>query len=119
MIDPDDSLGVDVLDLTCALVDQSLLVRSPSASNRLGMLETIREYASEQLAASGEDRLVGGQKFAAHFRRLAEAARNAMTDPRRDEILDELDRELPNLRAALAWSHRDWRSRDRPSDHGC
>jgi non-specific serine/threonine protein kinase len=104
VLDPDGELGIDLLDLTSALVDRSLLSSiDDRAMNRLGMLETIREYAAERLAGSGEERLVR-DRHAAHFRRLAEAARDVLTDPRRDEILDRLDRELPNFRAALAWS---------------
>ena len=104
VVDPGEELGVDLLDLASALVDQNLLQSlAVGDENRLVMLETIREYAAEQLASSGEERLVR-DRHAAHFRRLAEASRNVLTDPRRDEILDQLDRELPNFRAALGWS---------------
>ena len=104
VLDPDGELGIDVLDLTSALVDRSLLSSiDEHDGNRLGMLETIREYAAERLAASGEERLVR-DRHAAHFQRLADTARHVLTDPRRDEILNRLDRELPNFRAALAWS---------------
>jgi predicted ATPase/class 3 adenylate cyclase len=104
VIDPDSELEGGVLDLASALVDQSL-VRSlaDGDGNRLGMLETMREYAAEQLATSGEERLIR-DRHAAHFRGLAESSRNVLIDPRRDEILDQLDGELPNLRAALSWS---------------
>ena len=104
VIDPDGDLEADLLDLASALVDRSLLrAISEGGDSRLVMLETIREYAAERLATSGEERLVR-DRHAAHFRGLAAAARRVLTDPRRDEILDELDRELPNLRAALGWS---------------
>ncbi|HYN68965.1 MAG TPA: adenylate/guanylate cyclase domain-containing protein [Candidatus Eisenbacteria bacterium] len=104
VLDPEGELGIDLLDLASSLVDRSLL-RSilDGGDNRVGMLETIREYAAERLATSGEERIVR-DRHAAHFRRLAETARYVLTDPRRDEILDQLDRELPNLRAALRWS---------------
>ncbi|MEZ0239336.1 MAG: adenylate/guanylate cyclase domain-containing protein [Chloroflexota bacterium] len=104
VLDPDDGLGIDLLEVASSLVDRSLLQSvADGDANRLGMLETIREYAAERLATSGEARLVR-DRHAAHFRGLAEAARRVLTDPRRDQILDELDRELPNLRAALGWS---------------
>jgi predicted ATPase/class 3 adenylate cyclase len=104
VLDPDGELGADILDLASALVDRSLM-RSLAAGdeNRLDMLETIREYATDQLVASGEERRIRNS-HAAHFRELAEASRGVLIDPRRDEILAQLDRELPNLRAALAWS---------------
>ena len=44
------------LDGIASLVDKSLLLwRDATASGRLGMLETIREFALEQLAAAGEE----------------------------------------------------------------
>jgi predicted ATPase/class 3 adenylate cyclase len=104
ILDPDRELDHDVLDLASALVDRSLLrTITGGASNRLEMLETIREYASERLAASGDQVLVSN-RHAAHFRGLAEGARDVLISPHRNEILDRLDRELPNVRAALSWS---------------
>jgi len=104
VLDPDGELGVDLLDLASALVDRSLIRSIADGNeNRLAMLETIREYAAEQLTSSGEEPRVR-DRHAAYFRRLAEGSRYVLTDPRRDEILDQLDRELPNLRAALRWS---------------
>jgi len=104
VLDPDGELEIDPLDLASALVDRSLLRSiADDEENRLAMLETIREYAAEQLTSSGEERLVR-DRHAAHFQRLAEGSRYVLTDPRRDQILDQLDRELPNLRAALGWS---------------
>ena len=104
VLDPDAELGIALLDLTSALVDRSLLSSiEEGGANRLGMLETIREYAAERLAAAGEERLIR-DRHAAHFQRLADTARHVLTDPRRDNILNWLDRELPNFRAALAWS---------------
>jgi predicted ATPase/DNA-binding NarL/FixJ family response regulator len=46
----------DVLDTLAALVDKSLVVREPEALGqaRYRMLDTIREYAAERLAAAGE-----------------------------------------------------------------
>jgi len=104
VLDPDGELEIDLLDLASSLVDRSLL-RSivDGEENRLAILETIREYAAERLTSSGEERVVR-DRHAAYVRRLAEAARFVLTDPRRDAILDQLDRELPNIRAALRWS---------------
>ncbi len=50
--------GVDVLGDISALVSQSLIrrVERPGEPPRFGMLETVREYALEQLAASDEER---------------------------------------------------------------
>ena len=92
------------LQLASALVDRSLLRSIQDGDeNRLAMLETIREYAAEQLVASGEEEAIRA-RHAAHFRALAERGAGVLTDPRRDELLDQLDRELANLRAATRWS---------------
>ena len=104
VLDPDGELGIDSLELASALTDRSLLLSFVDGNDhRLGMLETIREYAAERLAASGEERLVR-QRHLAHFRVLADDAKDILTNPRRDEMLDRLDRELANIRAAVRWS---------------
>jgi predicted ATPase/class 3 adenylate cyclase len=87
------------LDTLQSLVDKSL-VRVREA-DRFWMLETIREYAAEQLEATGEsDEL--HRRHAGHFLALAEE-----TEPLAREVdaatLDRLDREADNLRAALDW----------------
>jgi predicted ATPase/class 3 adenylate cyclase len=106
VVDPDHELGEDVLDLLTALVDRSL-VRSIQDGDvaRLAMLETIREYAAERLADSGETAALEA-RHAAYYTALAEAAAGVMRDPRRDELLDQFDREIGNLRAAITWSMR-------------
>jgi predicted ATPase len=104
VLDPDGDVGLDVLDLASALVDRSLMRSvAEGEENRLGMLETIREYAEDKLKSSDDERRIR-DRHATHFRQLAEASRGVLVDPRRDEILDQLDRELPNFRAALGWA---------------
>jgi predicted ATPase/class 3 adenylate cyclase len=51
-------LDVDVVDAVGSLLDKSLLVRDPDASAdmRFRMLETVREYALEQLGGSADDK---------------------------------------------------------------
>jgi predicted ATPase/class 3 adenylate cyclase len=104
VVDPDGSVGGDILDLSSGLVDRSLL-RSTLGGNRsrLEMLETIREYAAERLAESTEAPEVQA-RHAAYYRALAEPLEFVMIDPRRDELLEQVERELPNIRAAIAWS---------------
>jgi predicted ATPase/class 3 adenylate cyclase len=85
------------LDTLESLVDKSL-VRVREA-DRFWMLETIREYAAEQLEASADaDEL--RRRHAEHFLALAEEA-----EPHTHKVdaawLDRLDREADNLRAAL------------------
>src|SRR5205085_11836581 len=60
--------GADVLDLLESLVAKSLLRQEPCHEDqpRFGMLTTLREYAQEQLAASGEETEIG-RRHAVHF----------------------------------------------------
>jgi non-specific serine/threonine protein kinase len=67
-----------------------------------GMLETVREYAWERLAASGE--LAAAQEAHAHyFLGLAERADQEMRGPNQRVWFLRLEREQDNLRAALRW----------------
>jgi len=83
------------LDGVAALIDDSLLER---AGERLRMLETIREYAVEQLDSSKDADAIR-RRHAEHFLELAES------DPLPNQAgwLARLDAEQDNLRAALDW----------------
>jgi predicted ATPase len=89
------------LDTLAALVDLSLL--KPVGADRLVMLETIREYAVEQLEASGEAEQLR-ERHARAFTELAERARDELGGPQRADWEARLEAELPNTRAALAWA---------------
>jgi predicted ATPase/class 3 adenylate cyclase len=85
------------LDTLQSLVDKSL-VRTREG-NRSWMLETIREYAFEQLEASGEaDELLS--RHAAYFLALAEEAWPYVHEYS-TEWLDRVGEELPNMRVAF------------------
>jgi len=74
-----------------------------SGEPRFTMLETIREYATEQLAASGEEASVQ-ERHVHYFLRLAEEAEPHLYRPaERDNWLERLESEDANLRVALAW----------------
>ena len=91
--------GAD-LDTLQSLVDKSLLRHT---EDRFWMLETIREYAAERLGESGEAGDLR-RRHAEHFLALAEEAEPYLEEgilPGGAEWLDQLDRELDNLRAAL------------------
>lgn len=93
-----------VLDLLQALVRKSLLVvRKAGGRTRFSMLETIREFAEEQLVAHGDPTEVRS----AHARYYArhEAALMALWDsPRQREAYTWFTAELPNLRNAFRWA---------------
>jgi predicted ATPase/DNA-binding CsgD family transcriptional regulator len=103
--DPGQALGIDPLERVASLVDQSLLrlEQGPDSEPRFGMLETIREYGLEQLAASGEIEAIRRQ-HATLFLAQAEAAELKLRGPNRELWLARLAVEHDNLRTALAWS---------------
>jgi predicted ATPase len=100
-------LSLEVLDGLGALVEQSLVQQheTPSEEMRFLMLETIREYATERLAQSGEEDEIR-RRHAEHFRNLAEEAEPHLTREDRIFWLARLDAEHDNLRAALDWAER-------------
>ncbi|MDX6386522.1 MAG: hypothetical protein QOD85_324 [Gaiellaceae bacterium] len=98
--------GLDVLAVLSALVDENLVRRlDPGAPEpRFGMLETIREYAAEQLELSGEAAEFRA-RHAQHVLEIAEAASAAMfAGDDTESSYGRLEREHDNLRAALTWA---------------
>jgi non-specific serine/threonine protein kinase len=93
------------LDGVASLVAQSLLhpVEAGGAEPRYAMLETIREYAGEQLDASGEAEEMR-RRHAEFYLAFGEAIAAQLGGAAMAETLTRLATELPNLRVALAWS---------------
>src|SRR5262249_53546814 len=93
-----------VLDLLDALVRKSLVVADRSSGRtRFSMLETIRQFAEEQLAHSGEaDRV---RTAHAHYFAAQETDVLALWDsPRQREAYRWFTVELANLRTAFRWA---------------
>jgi predicted ATPase/class 3 adenylate cyclase len=93
----EDVADADV-DALQALAEKSLIRHT---NERFWMLETIRDYAAEQLDASGEAEELR-DRHADHFLALAEAA-EPYADHHPDEWLLRLEPEHDNFRAALDW----------------
>jgi predicted ATPase len=92
----------DVLAGLAALADLSLIRLDESgAEPRYGMLETIREFAQDRLAASGDEAALR-QTHAAYFLSLAEHGKPELYGPRQGTWLRLLEAERPNFRVALA-----------------
>jgi predicted ATPase/DNA-binding CsgD family transcriptional regulator len=89
-----------VLDEVQGLVDKSLLaVERRAGATRFRMLDFVRQYAAERLAAAGEGDLLA-DRHRAYFRELAQRADRelwALVPAGRAR----LDDESPNLRAAI------------------
>lgn len=91
--------------LVMALVSQSLVrvEEGPEGRSRLRMLEIVREFAAEMLAAAGETqdtRRAHAEVYAA----LAREARPEIDGPDQRAWLDRLEQEQGNFRAALGWA---------------
>jgi predicted ATPase/class 3 adenylate cyclase len=95
------------LALLTNLVDQSLVqVVDHQGSPRYYLLETIREYAWEQLEISGEIAAVRAAHFA-WYNQFAEAALPQLRGSAQAACADQLELEHDNLRAALTWCTQD------------
>ncbi|HTU09051.1 MAG TPA: AfsR family transcriptional regulator, partial [Trebonia sp.] len=92
-----------VMDTLGALVDASLVRPQPRRDQpRFSLLETIREYALERLADSG-DWVGAHDRHAAYFLALAEPAAADLAGPGQLAWLDRLETEHDNLWAAVSW----------------
>jgi DNA-binding CsgD family transcriptional regulator len=87
-----------------ALIDKSLLRGEEGlvGEARISMLETIREYAAERLAASGEEGPVRA-RHASFFAALGKLAELGFHGPEEMTWRRRLEADRDNLRAALAW----------------
>src|SRR5207253_6894576 len=88
------------IDLLQSLVAKSLLRHR---DERFWMLETIREFAFEQLVESGEAEPIK-QGHAEHYASLVEAADKNGGRGVTEAELARIDHEMDNCRAALAWA---------------
>jgi predicted ATPase/DNA-binding CsgD family transcriptional regulator len=92
-----------VLDLLALLVDKSLVVADNSVgTTRYRLLETVRQYALDKLAESGE-----ADAARSHHRDYYTALGALLDSPTAADYerhLEQAETEIDNLRAAFAWS---------------
>jgi predicted ATPase/class 3 adenylate cyclase len=102
---PHGELEVATFEGVELLVDHSLLrqTEKAGAEPRLAMLETIREYAGEILAAEGEAQALA-ERYARYFLTVAEEAEPHFDAEDQTIWLDRIEREHDNFRAALRWA---------------
>ena len=96
-------LGIDLLDGTSSLLDKSLVVRMHREVPRFTLLQTISEFAYEQLTAQGQAD-DAGRRHAVYFRDVAESVEPTLTGSAGATAVGRLSEEQENLRAALTWS---------------
>lgn len=95
--------GDDIVDAVLPLVDKSLVIKEERAGRaRYRMLETIRQFASEQLSHLPERQDVE-RRHRAFFAQLAEDTESRLVSgAEQAELLDALEEDLGNFRVALA-----------------
>ncbi|SNT54676.1 Predicted ATPase [Asanoa hainanensis] len=90
----------DVFTALESLVDAALV--EPDENDRFRMVDSVRLYALERLAAD-DDATAVRDRHAAHFVDFALLAAPHLNTPDSPVWLDRLDRDLPNLGAATDW----------------
>jgi predicted ATPase/class 3 adenylate cyclase/DNA-binding CsgD family transcriptional regulator len=92
-----------VLDLLTLLVDKSLVVaETASGRTRYRLLETVRQYALEKLGESGQADAVRA-RHRDYYTSLA-ALLDTPAPTGHEQLLEQADTEIDNLRAAFTWS---------------
>ncbi len=99
---PSAEIGGDIVDGVMALLDQSLVKPEEVAGGetRFRLLDTIREYAAEQLAARGETALLQARHRDWYVALAAQAA-GELSGPDQRRWLDRLELEHDDIRAVL------------------
>lgn len=94
----------DAIELLTSLVDKSFVrvIESPSGDVRYTLLETIREYALDRLDKSGE-RVEVQRRHVQFYMSFCEDVERHLFGPTQKLWLQRLDRESPNLLAAMRW----------------
>jgi len=98
-----DLAEAQALELSEALARHSLVyVDSTGLGPRSRMLETVREFVAERLAAR-PDAVEIGRRHAEYYRALAEQADQPLRGPGQNEWLERLQADAGNLAASVRW----------------
>ncbi|MGY4920428.1 ATP-binding protein [Streptomyces sp. 900116325] len=100
--------GIDqaeVFDLVAGLVEKSILIRQESTEPqaRYQLMETVRQYGRERLAATGEEADLR-RRHRDYYQQMAEQAETEWCSPRQVHWYTQLRLDLANLRSALDYS---------------
>ncbi|HET6447423.1 MAG TPA: LuxR C-terminal-related transcriptional regulator, partial [candidate division Zixibacteria bacterium] len=100
-----DGLSVDSMDGLESLFNKSFLNQKegPGGELRFTILETIQEFAREQLSLSGEEELIRNRHLD-YFRTLAEEMEPGYRRKNQVILLERTKVEWGNLRAAFEWA---------------
>jgi predicted ATPase/DNA-binding CsgD family transcriptional regulator len=95
------------LDCMAILLDHSLIQQTavPDGEIRFTMLETLRAFALEQLEAAGEGTVMH-RRHADYYLGWVEETQPWLQEPNQ-QMMDRLERDYSNCRAALVWSQSD------------
>jgi tetratricopeptide (TPR) repeat protein len=96
----------DILEGLTSLVNNSLLRQEETIDGepRFGMLETIRAYALERLAESGEMEALQGAHAQYFGNIILNRVSHELYSPKAIDWLNWLEREHDNIRSILSWS---------------
>ncbi len=108
---PGDIDASQIVDLLTALADQSLVIVEQSVPGKLRyrMLDTIRQYAAEQLELAGETELLSASFAAYAVREVEELAEIGMAQvpapwSARVDVIHRFEADNANLRQVLGWA---------------
>lgn len=96
---------VELLDVITSLNEKSLLITDSGKGNspRFQMLEVVRDYASDVLAARGDAETMS-RAHAKYFLDLTEEGEPHLRSNDSADWFNRLEQENDNIRAAIAWS---------------
>lgn len=98
----DQEPPLQVVHAVSQLIDQNLVWGTAGFQQRVFLLETIRMYAWEQLIARGEHTWMQ-ERHASYYSGWGSSLAAHIRSTRRAAVMQELEDELDNLRAALHW----------------